>query len=279
MFNKRYENFDNASILISGAASGIGRTITNEFISSGNCNLILLDLNLNGLNEVKEEAQKKSFTGSIEVFQVDISSISSVNLFFEQLKNRKIDILVNCAGVVSVGMFDSTPMQEIEKVINVNLIGSIRLTHSLLPLLLKSEKPSIININSVAGYVAAPGLSAYSASKFGLTGFSDALRKELGNKMQVCTIAPAFVKTNLALNTESNNKEKMNLFLHKMGANPKLVSKAVIFALKYNLSWKLVSVQAYVLYYLNRLFPWLGGKAVNFGFEILKKEGVIATKK
>lgn len=284
---KRYKNFDNTCITISGAASGIGRAITNEFFNLGNCHLILIDINLNGLYEVKEEAKRKLFCGSIDIFQVDISSHSSVESFVSHLNNKKIDILINSAGVVSVGTFESNTMPEIEKVILVNLMGSIRLTHSLLPFLLKSLKPSIININSAAGYVAAPGLSAYSASKFGLTGFSDALRKEMGKKMQVCNIATAFVSTNLALNAVANNqeangnndsKEKMNSFLIKIGSKPEIVSKSVIRAIQYNRSWKLVGVQAYVLYYLNKLFPFLGGLVIDYGYTILKKEGIISAK-
>lgn len=286
---KRYRDFKNINIVISGAASGIGKAIANEFLNWGDCQLILLDINLNGLVEVKEDAKKKLFSGNIEIFQVDIASPSSVSSFVSNLKNKKIDILINSAGVVNVGAFENISMLEIEKVILVNLVGTIRLTHVLLPLILKSNTPSIININSVGGYVAAPGLSAYSASKFGLRGFSDAIRAEMGRKVQICNIAPAFVKTNLALNAVSNDtidkcdqggsKEKANSFLHQIGAKPETVAKSVISALQYNFSWKLVGIQAYMLYYLNKISPFIRGRVVDYAYKILKKEGIISIKK
>lgn len=267
------------NILITGAASGIGRALAQELFLKEGANLLLVDKNLEGLKELETELKAQNTKATISIFEVDISSETSIRDLVNELKDTPIDILINNAGIVGVGAFARTPIEDVQRIIDVNLMGTIRFTHALLPFVLQSKRPSVITITSAAGYVAAPGLSAYSASKFGLTGFMDALRAELKGKVQVCTVSPAFIRTGLALNATNKEtdpaKKKMDRFLQDMGDDPQTVVKAVVSALKTNRKRVLVNAQAYVLYHLNRYAPWLSNMLIDLMYRKLKKDGVI----
>ena len=275
-----YSTLSGVNILITGAASGIGKALAQHLFLNENANLLLADINLQGLDELKAELQKQRNQGSIKIFEVDISSETSVQMLVSGLKDSSIDILINNAGIVGVGTFESTPINDLQRIIDVNLMGTIRLTHAILPFVLQSKKPSIITITSAAGYVAAPGLSAYSASKFGLTGFMDSLRAELKGRAQVCTVSPAFIRTDLAQNATNKDadpaKQKMDQFLQEKGDDPITVVRSVVKALKKHRKRVLVNGQAKFLYYLNKFAPWLSTIFINLMYNALKKEGIIS---
>lgn len=277
---KRYSNLQGVNILITGAASGIGKLLAQELYLFERSNLLLADIDQPKLQAVMDDLKSQRADGSVEIFTVDISSAESVATFVGKLNGISIDILVNNAGIVSVGAFEKIEINELQKVMDVNLMGTIRFTHALLPIVLRSDKPSIITITSAAGYVAAPGLSAYSASKFGLTGFMDSLRAELKGRAQVCTISPGFIKTDLAINAPHADSEvarqKMDKFLQDKGDNPSTVVNAVIKAIKFNHKRKLVNGQAYFLYYLSRYAPRLSDLLIDYMYRMLKKEGIIS---
>lgn len=276
----RYSTFSGVNILITGAASGIGKALAQHLFLKEHANVLLADINLKGLSELKIELQDQQNQATISIFEVDISSETSVGALVKELKDSPIDILINNAGIVGVGTFENTPIKDLQRIIDINLMGTIRFTHAILPLVLQSERPSIITITSAAGYVAAPGLSAYSASKFGLTGFMNSLRAELKGRAQVCTVSPAFIRTDLAQNATNKEtdpaKQKMDRFLQEKGDDPKTVVRAVVKALRKNRKQVLVNGQAYFLYYLNRYAPWLSNILINLMYKVLKKEGIIS---
>lgn len=109
----------------------------------------------------------------------------------------RIDIWVSNVGVGAVGRFEETPIEAHEQIIRANLIGHMNDAHAVLPVFLRQGEGVFINMISFGGFAAAPFAAAYSASKFGLRGFSEALRAELGHKsaIHICDIYPAFVDT------------------------------------------------------------------------------------
>jgi short-subunit dehydrogenase len=145
-------------------------------------------------------------------------------------------------------------------------------THALLPKLLQSPRPFIVNVSSLAGLLAAPGMCAYATSKAGIVGFSSSLALEFEGRVGVATICPSFVKTDIAQHAllsegavEAGRAETagaMNAFLSVVGTNPRKVSAAVIRAVKKNKRLVLVNPDAYMLYYLHRFLPWLGDALV-----------------
>lgn len=165
-------------ILITGASDGIGKEVAFD-LAKLQTNLVLLARDLEKLESVKKEALKLG-AQSVETHSVDLSDFRQINLFANKLK--KLDGLINNAGVWQKKTdLDNISDEEILSVLNINLTGLILLTKKVLPLLRKSDDAFIINVSSRSGHFADLGQSVYAASKFGVRGFTEVLRKDLEN--------------------------------------------------------------------------------------------------
>lgn len=188
----------NRVVVITGASSGFGRGAAVKFAEAG-AKVVLAARRKRLLKEVAEECREAG--GEALVVETDVSSSSEV----EELASRavakfhKIDVWVNDAGVGSVARFDETPLEEHEQVIQTNLMGTMYGSHVALRQFRKQGQGVLINISSFAGKVAAPYLSSYSASKFGVRGLGMALREELEqngeDRIHVCTVMPVSFDT------------------------------------------------------------------------------------
>jgi short-subunit dehydrogenase len=260
------------TILVSGAASGIGRRLAQDLYWNEKCRLILIDVDAAELAILKDELEPAGEGDRVEAFACDIASDDSVARLVKTVGPRGLDILVNNAGVTHLGSFEHTAFADFERVVRVNLLGTARLTKAFLPLLLeKGGRGFIVNVASMAGLVGAPGMSAYAASKFGIVGLSHALHAELGKRVGVGVICPTFVSTNIAKGAPG----KAAWFLGKVGSKPAKVSAAIIRAIKTRKTLVLVNADAYLFYYLNRFFPFLGERMVRAGYKLLVARGVL----
>jgi short-subunit dehydrogenase len=177
------------TVLITGAGSGIGRALAVEAASQG-FNLILAGRTQATLD------QTKSVCGNTEVRCVaaDVTTPEG-RAAIAQAVGTTLDILINNAGVLSVGHISDMSDTDLEQMTTTNLVAPMALTRDLLPALSRS-KGRIVNIGSVFGDIAYPFFAGYSATKFGLRGFSDALRRELsGASVSVTYIAPRATRT------------------------------------------------------------------------------------
>lgn len=164
-------------VIITGASSGIGKETAKIFAKVG-CKVVLASRNLENLNKVADEI--KVFNPGVLVVQTDVADFKSLDVLVEQtLKSfGKIDILINNAGFGIYGWFHQTPFEEIERIMKVNFLGSAYLTYKVLPFMIKQGGGVVVNISSVVGKRGVSGMSIYSASKFALTGLTEALRVE-----------------------------------------------------------------------------------------------------
>jgi short-subunit dehydrogenase len=184
-----------AVVVITGASSGIGQATAEAFARRGSI-LILAARNGEALSRVAHSCSRLG-AEALSVI-TDITDAASVKVLAERaLTFGRIDIWISNAGVGAVGRFEETPLEAHEQVIRTNLIGHINEAHAVLPAFLRQERGVFINMISLGGFAAAPFATAYSASKFGLRGFSEALRAELADKpgIHICDIYPAFVDT------------------------------------------------------------------------------------
>jgi len=169
----------NKVVLITGASSGFGADAARLFAKEG-CKVVLAARRLDRLQSLAAEIQKAG--GEAFAIPVDISQSAEIDVMVQTALDLygQIDILFNNAGYGSMDWFENfKPDRHIETLIQVNLTGTILVTRAILPHMLKRRQGHIINMGSVAGLVAVPLASTYSASKYGLRGFTEALRREV----------------------------------------------------------------------------------------------------
>ena len=181
----------------------------------------------------RHSSQKKSlFSQNTLLVDADISLKDDVEQAAKKIMEflGGIDILINNAGISFPGSFAEASKDEIERSISVNLLGPLYVTHSFLPYLIRQNKGIIVNITSAAAENGIPGLAVYCASKFGLKGFSEALRKEISeNNIRVIEISPGGVASPIhdTLIARKGNKS-VNM---ENALNPEDVAAAVIYAI------------------------------------------------
>jgi len=189
-------DLEGKSVVITGASSGAGRAIALEF-AKYQANIIISSRNETALNEVKAECEQ--FGAQVLVVTADTSDVKAmINLANEAIKwQDRIDVWINNAGVLAAGDFEVIPMIVHEQVIKTNLLGYMNGAHAVLPFFKEQGWGTLINNISVGGFLPVPYGSGYTASKFGLRGWSEALKGELTawKYIYVCDLFPAFLDT------------------------------------------------------------------------------------
>lgn len=198
---QRYR-FDGGTAVVTGAASGIGAGLAMALADRGS-NLGLVDRDGDRLEEVTEQVRMRHPALDIKSYQVDLADTTS----FADLAARitgdfdSITLLINNAGVALGGLFHQISLDDFEWVMRTNFESTVHLTHHFLPALRASPGAHLVNVSSVYGLIAPPGQSAYSASKFAVRGFTEALRHELpGLGIGVTAVHPGGVRTRIAEN-------------------------------------------------------------------------------
>ncbi len=186
--------------LITGAASGIGRSIADRLVPEGT-ELVLVDLNEQMLNETLEDLEELGARAS--GYCLDVTDTESIFRLRDRMHEElgPIDILINIAGVVFGGAFLDVPLQKHLTTYRVNIEGLVVMTYAFLPDLLSRPQGHLVNIASAAGFVGLPWGSSYASSKWAVIGFSDSIRLELEmtrrDSVKVTTVCPLYVSTGL----------------------------------------------------------------------------------
>jgi short-subunit dehydrogenase len=182
-------------VVITGASSGIGQATAEAFARAG-AKLVIASRNAAALQAVANKCRELG--ADVLVVPTDVTDAKQVKRLAEAAQSfGAIDVWVSNVGVGAVGKFQDTPIEAHEQVIRANLIGHMNDAHAVLPIFLKQDRGIFVNMISLGGFAAAPYATAYSASKFGLKGFSEALRGELAENpnIHICDIFPAFIDT------------------------------------------------------------------------------------
>lgn len=179
----------NKVVVITGASSGIGRALAFEFASRG-AKLVLAARRIDRLQELEKELPNTEILS----VQADVSVEDDCRNLIEQAVQRfgAIDVLINNAGISMRALFSELDLSVMKRLMDVNFWGTVYCTKYAMPSLLKS-KGSVVGVISIAGYIGLPGRTGYSASKYAIRGFLDALRTEnLKTGLHVLVAAPGF---------------------------------------------------------------------------------------
>lgn len=222
------------TVLITGGTRGIGLSIANRLAAEG----WRIAVSFRGDTKAAKRCEERWIDCgySFRLFQCDISDSESARRLPSQVADScgGLDALVNNAGMTDDSSFLSMDSTRYERVLNTNLIGTMRVTAAALPYLMKSRTRAVVVVSSLAGVVGKEGQVAYATSKGGLIGFTHLLsRKYAAQGLQVNAVAPGFIKTDMVNELTSSMYEHIlqGTATHRMG-EPDEVSAAVSFLLR-----------------------------------------------
>ncbi len=183
-------------VVITGASSGIGRATALRFAEKGST-VVLVARRQEALETLAQECEQRG--GKAMVVPTDVSIEKDVKALAQKAFDTygRIDVWVNNAALSLFGIFDETPMDDIRRVLEVNLFGYIYGAHAVLPYFKRAGRGMLINVSSTVGITAQPYTAAYTISKFGIRGLSLGLVQELADEKQihVCTVLPSVIDT------------------------------------------------------------------------------------
>lgn len=216
-------------VIVTGASRGIGRCIAKKLALNGY--KVIANYNKSELeaNSLKEELETEKI--NIDIFKADVSKRDEVNKLIEFVldKYKKIDILINNAGISENKMFIDETDEDWNRVINTNLYSAFLMSQAVIPNMVSNKSGCIINISSIWGEIGSACEVIYSISKAGMDGLTKALAKELGpSNIRVNSIAPGIINTRMNENlTNEDLKEiKNQIPLEKIG-EPEDIAKCV----------------------------------------------------
>ena len=252
-------------VLVTGAASGIGRATALAFAQRG-ADVVICDVNESGLQETAGEIERLGRRAFAR--RVDVSVRHEMREFAAWVHSTigVLDILVNNAGVGLGATFLETPLEDWDWIVAINLMGVIHGCHFFIPpMVQRGAGGHVVNVSSAAGYVASPPLAAYSATKFAVLGLSEALRQELEpHGIGVTAVCPGIINTPITRSArlrgaaaDERAREQMVRFYERRNYGPERVAENILRAIQRNRAVAPISPEAWVFYYLKRWSPWL----------------------
>lgn len=289
-------HFTDKIVVLTGAAGGIGRALARRFANDG-ARLALIDRDVAGLKELRGELETSVAKDRLSLHVADLADPATPAVLAAELRHAYggIDVLLNNAGLTVHGTFaDHTP-SEIDRVLDVDLRAVLQLTHACLPLLRDGARRAAAHdvrkplatgplahigiVASMAGVVAFPYQSVYSAAKFGLRGFAQALRCELSaERIGVTAVLPGTTATDFltrAASHDSSASTRLAALMRRYGTAPARVAEAMHAALAADRGEVRVGWDCHLLTALAQLAPPLLPALLSAGFrqQLLGRRG------
>jgi short-subunit dehydrogenase len=197
------KSFKDKVAAITGAGSGIGRALALNLGKQG-AHLALSDINLATVQETAQMARELGVRATSQ--QLDVSKRDAVYAWADAVvrDHGQVNLIFNNAGVAVGGTVEGVSYEDFEWIMSINFWGVVYGTKAFLPLLRASGDGHVVNISSLFGIIAVPGMGTYNASKFAVRGFTEALRQELDmmkGKVSATCVHPGGTKTNIARNS------------------------------------------------------------------------------
>lgn len=221
---------DGQVALVTGGASGIGKATVMELARCG-ATVICADVDEKKGAEVEQEAKRTNFT--VEYVPIDLADKANIRSTAAAVlaKHPRIDILVNAAGWNDIQPFIENAPDYMERVIAINLGGTLHLTQALLPAMIAAGKGKIVNVSSDAGRVGSSGETTYAAAKGGVIAFTKSLAREVArNQINVNCVCPGPTDTPmLATRPEKLREAFLKAIPFRRFAKPQDIADAIVF--------------------------------------------------
>lgn len=208
---------------ITGCSTGFGRNLAQEVLQNGE-RVAVTARNTDDIQELVNQFPETAFA-----IQLDVTNPEQVKNAVQQALDKfgRIDVLVNNAGIGYFGALEESEEAEVRRMFEINFFGLAAVTNAVLPSMRAQRSGHIINISSVGGMVAFPGIGFYNASKFAVTGYSEALAKEVGALgIKVTVIAPSGFRTDWAGRSANDTKVVIADYEATAHANLNTIRKA-----------------------------------------------------
>jgi dehydrogenase/reductase SDR family member 7B len=261
---------ENKVVIITGASSGIGKALAFAFGNEG-AKIVITGRKEAPLMEVSEALTNQGIDNLAIVSDVSIEDDNKKTVAQTINKYGKIDILINNAGISMRAMFEDCDVNVIKTLMDINFYGTVYATKYALPYI-KATKGTIVGVSSIAGYRGLPVRSGYSASKFAMNGFLEALRTELLHTgVHVLTACPGFTASNIrvaSLGADGTSKGDSMRDEGKMMSSEEVADR-ILKAVKKRDRDMVLTLQGKMAVWVNKLFPSLADKLV---YNALAKE-------
>ena len=262
--------FAGQSVVVTGAASGIGRATAVAFAGHG-ARLYACDVATSDLPALEVELRAAG-AQSVRVLTVDVGSRQEMAEFCQRVcADGAPDVLVNNAGVGLAGGLLDTTLEDWEWIVNVNLWGVVHGCHFFAPKMAERGRGQIVNVASAAGFYNSEAMAAYGTTKYAVVGLSEALRGELAPRgVGVSVVCPGFINTPIVRRMRMRGvaypesaRKHVQRFYERRNYTPERVASAILNAVRRNPGLVPVTPEAWALYLLKRAAPNLSHRLVN----------------
>lgn len=242
-------------VLVTGSSQGIGRALVVEAAKRG-CKVLAAARSQPLLDELAAEVRAAG--GTIATVAADVTKAEDRAAMVEAAQRQfgGMDVLVNNAGIGATGHFMDSEPDVLRQIFETNFFGLTETTRVFLPVLKLGTTPAIVNISSVVGKRALPARALYSASKFAVMGFSEAIRAELAkDNIDVLVVSPGLTQTNFSKNM-LEQKARMQMD-HMRGMTSEEVAVATLRAIERGTLDTTLTFKGKLLVLVNRFAPWI----------------------
>lgn len=252
------------TVVVTGASGGMGAGIAATLIKKHNCTVIGVARSEPKMLKFIEELGDE-YAGQFSYKLFDVSVKENWEEFAAELEanGTAVDILINNAGILpKFKRFDRYSYEEIDRAMNINFYSCIYSTKTMMPIILKSSTPAVVNIDSSAALMTLAGTSMYSASKAALKGFTEALRVEFAGKMYVGLVCPGFTKTDIFRGqggAESAN-DKGAKVMNMISTDCDRMVKMIMFGIEHQRPMMVHGFDAHAMSAFNRILPVNGSR-------------------